>query len=60
MMDRGQAHQRIDSLRPSGYTPISLALQRVAALLPADGKQAVVLVSDGEDTCSPEPCRRNC
>lgn len=56
MMDRGQAHQRIDSLRPSGYTPISLALQRAAALLPADGKQAVVLVSDGEDTCGTPPC----
>lgn len=57
MMDRGQAHQRIDSLRPSGYTPISLALQRVAALLPADGKQAVVLVSDGEDTCGTPPAQ---
>jgi len=56
VMDRGQAHQRIDSVRPSGYTPISLALQKAAALLPADGKQAVVLVADGEDTCGTPPC----
>lgn len=55
-MDRAKTKQEIDGLRPSGYTPISLALQRSAALLPADGQQAIVLVSDGEDTCGTPPC----
>lgn len=55
-IERAKAKQEIEGLRPSGYTPISLALQKSAALLPADGKQAIVLVSDGEDTCGTPPC----
>ncbi|WP_420086583.1 vWA domain-containing protein, partial [Mycolicibacterium insubricum] len=45
----------IDAITPSGYTPISLALQTGADALP-DGDTAIVLVSDGEDTCDTPPC----
>lgn len=56
-VDRAAIHAAIDGINPSGYTPISLALQRAVEQLPADGEsQAVVLVSDGEDTCSAPPC----
>ncbi len=56
-LNRDVMDAQIDSLRPSGYTPISLALSRAAALLPGDGSpQAIVLVSDGEDTCGQPPC----
>lgn len=56
-LNRDQMRAQIDGLRPSGYTPIGLALQRAAAQLPADDSaQAIVLVSDGEDTCESTPC----
>ncbi|MGH3676972.1 MAG: vWA domain-containing protein [Mycobacterium sp.] len=56
-MDRDRMGSEISALRASGYTPISLALQRAVSLLPTDGApQAIVLVSDGEDTCGAPPC----
>lgn len=56
-LDRAQMRTQILSLRASGYTPISLALQTALAQLPMDrSPQAIVLVSDGEDTCGSPPC----
>lgn len=56
-LDRNTLNTKIDSLTPSGYTPISLALETAVRQLPGDGSpQAVVLVSDGEDTCGRPPC----
>jgi Ca-activated chloride channel family protein len=54
---REEMRRAIDGLRPSGWTPISLALNTAVDQLPADDSaQAVVLVSDGEDTCGAPPC----
>ena len=56
-VDRAATDAQIDLLAPSGYTPIALALTTAAGLLPTDGSpQAIVLVSDGEDTCGQPPC----
>lgn len=56
-LDRAQMAQQITGLTPSGFTPIGLALTRAADQLPAgDADQAIVLVSDGEDTCGVPPC----
>ena len=56
-LDRAKIGAAIDSLVPRGYTPISLALRTAAKQLPADDSaQAIVLVSDGEDTCGQPPC----
>ncbi len=56
-LDRGQMHSAIFGLHASGYTPISLALRTAVSELPTDGsRQAIVLVSDGEDTCGSPPC----
>ncbi len=45
----------VDGLKPSGYTPIGLALTRGAEAV--NGAGTVVLISDGEDTCAPpDPC----
>jgi Ca-activated chloride channel family protein len=56
-LDRDQMRKHIDGLHPSGWTPMSLALNVAVAQLPADGTpQAIVLVSDGEDTCGAPPC----
>lgn len=56
-LERDTMNNAIDSITPSGYTPISLALQVAADQLPADDTpQAIVLVSDGEETCDTPPC----
>lgn len=56
-LNRAATAAAIDAITPSGYTPISLALQTASDQLPADGTaQAIVLVSDGEDTCDTPPC----
>ncbi|UXA19081.1 VWA domain-containing protein [Mycobacterium sp. SMC-4] len=56
-LDREAMNTAIASIAPSGYTPISLALQTAADQLPADDTaQAIVLVSDGEETCDTPPC----
>lgn len=56
-LDRDGIHSALAGVKASGYTPIGLSLQRAAGLLPqGDRPQAVVLVSDGEDTCGVPPC----
>ncbi|EQM33267.1 VWA domain-containing protein [Rhodococcus erythropolis] len=54
-LDRNAFAAGIDGLSASGYTPIMAALQQAAAALPTDGERTIILVSDGEDTCSTEP-----
>jgi hypothetical protein len=46
------------SLKPQGYTPITYALTLAAQdLLPEEtASHAVVLVSDGKETCEADPC----
>ncbi len=56
-LDKAAMGAAVDRITPAGYTPISLALLSAAAQLPADSTpQAIVLVSDGEDTCDTPPC----
>jgi hypothetical protein len=46
------------SLGARGWTPIAASLRRAAESLPAGepGYAAIVLVSDGEETCGGDPC----
>ncbi|UVI36349.1 vWA domain-containing protein [Brevibacterium spongiae] len=53
-IDKGAFASAVDGLKPSGYTPISLALKTAAAELPDSGERAIVLLSDGIDTCADE------
>lgn len=46
----------IDDYRPFGETPIPAALRAAAEDLGDEGPRSVVLVSDGESTCDPDPC----
>ncbi|OJZ64271.1 hypothetical protein BRW64_19010 [Mycolicibacterium diernhoferi] len=56
-LDRTDMEAAIDGIIPSGFTPINLALQHAVDQLPdGDAQQAVVLVSDGEETCDVPPC----
>ncbi len=46
----------VDSIEPRGQTPIGLSLRKVAEDFgDAEGPKIVVLITDGEETCSPEP-----
>ncbi len=56
-LDKKAFSAAVDRLKPSGYTPIGAALEQAAGQLPSSGERAIVLVSDGIDTCSPpDPC----
>ncbi|MFD2766838.1 VWA domain-containing protein [Micromonospora eburnea] len=57
-VDRVQAKAAVAGLRPTGFTPVGLALRSAAQDL-GTGSTArrIVLITDGEDTCAPpDPC----
>uniref|UniRef100_UPI0037CBD1F3 hypothetical protein n=2 Tax=Actinomadura sp. TaxID=1989 RepID=UPI0037CBD1F3 len=57
-MDKARAKAAIATLRPTGWTPIGLALRAAAKDLGAgETTRRIILITDGEDTCSPpDPC----
>lgn len=54
-LDRTTINSDLEDIRAQGFTPIGLALQEAAANMPT-GPSSIVLVSDGESTCTPDPC----
>ncbi len=56
-MDRSALTAAIDRYTPYGETPIGNALKGAARDLGPDGKRTIVLLSDGEPTCAPDPCK---
>ncbi|WP_053202122.1 vWA domain-containing protein [Jiangella muralis] len=46
----------LDGYEPYGETPIGYALQEAGKDLGTEGPRTIVLVSDGEPTCAPDPC----
>ncbi|WP_380167897.1 VWA domain-containing protein [Jannaschia sp. R86511] len=55
-VDRDALTTQVDDLTPRGDTPIGTALLAAATDFTGTGPQSVVLVSDGEPTCDPDPC----
>ncbi|WP_410809974.1 VWA domain-containing protein [Micromonospora sp. 067-2] len=57
-VDRGRAKAAVATLRPTGFTPVGLALRSAAQDLGAGATtRRIVLITDGEDTCAPpDPC----
>ncbi|UYM03993.1 vWA domain-containing protein [Solicola gregarius] len=55
--NRDELHDAVASYRPFGETPIGYALEQAAKDLGSEGKRTIVLVSDGEPTCKPNPCK---
>nr|WP_209905359.1 VWA domain-containing protein [Brachybacterium sacelli] len=56
-LDRDGLLEAISGVKPSGYTPIGLSLQKAAGALPEAEMRSIVLVSDGIDECGgPPPC----
>ncbi|MFI9271127.1 VWA domain-containing protein [Kitasatospora sp. NPDC052896] len=56
--DKVQAKTAVATLRPTGWTPIGLALRDAAQDLgPGQTTRRIVLITDGEDDCAPpDPC----
>src|SRR5690606_38501301 len=48
--------QAVEAYAPLGDTPIAYALQQAAGDLSEAGERTIVLVSDGVETCDPDPC----
>ncbi|HAA01810.1 MAG TPA: hypothetical protein DCE18_00395, partial [Syntrophobacteraceae bacterium] len=47
----------IGGIHPKGMTPITYSVQKVAeGLRGIEGETAIILVSDGEETCKGDPC----
>lgn len=57
-VNRVAAKNAIATLKPTGFTPIGLALREAAKDLEGTGSaRRIVLITDGEDTCTPpDPC----
>ncbi|WP_435241371.1 VWA domain-containing protein [Streptomyces cucumeris] len=57
-VDRTEAKAAVATLRPTGWTPIGLALRGASKDLAGDdATRRIVLITDGEDSCGqPDPC----
>ncbi|NPC95259.1 VWA domain-containing protein [Nocardioides sp. zg-DK7169] len=54
--NRDELSAAIGDYEPYGETPIPHALKEAAKDLGNEGTRSIVLVSDGESTCDPDPC----
>ena len=54
--DKPALTRAVAGFRPYGETPLSYSLQQGAKDLGTTGKRTILLVSDGEETCDPDPC----
>jgi Ca-activated chloride channel family protein len=55
-VDKAALGGAVDNFRPYGETPIAHSLREAAKDLGTSGKRTILLVSDGEETCDPNPC----
>ncbi|NHC23487.1 VWA domain-containing protein [Nocardioides sp. IC4_145] len=56
-LDRAALRAAIMQTEPTGETPIAYSLRQAVEDLGPEGRRTIVLVSDGEETCAPEPCK---
>ncbi len=47
---------QIAKYKPYGETPIAYSLEQAAKDVGTEGQRTILLVSDGEETCVPDPC----
>jgi hypothetical protein len=58
-VDKSKLKQQVATYQPTGWTPITLALQRAGGDFQPSGESIsniIVLVTDGEETCGGDPC----
>ena len=57
VVDKPALSAAIEGINPKGKTPITRSLRAAVDILRTEeGTSTVVLVSDGEETCDPDPC----
>ncbi|MBC8392943.1 MAG: VWA domain-containing protein [Deltaproteobacteria bacterium] len=55
--DRTLLLEKVDAITPKGKTPIADSIKRVVdALKSRENETTIILVSDGLETCNPDPC----
>lgn len=54
--NRAELTEALAGYTPYGETPIGHALAEAGKDLGSEGQRSIVLVSDGEPTCDPDPC----
>lgn len=54
--NRKDLTSEISKYKPYGETPIAYSLAQAAKDLGDAGQRTILLVSDGEETCAPDPC----
>ncbi len=55
--NREEILEKAKVVNPKGKTPLALSVERMAETLrERDGETTIILVSDGKDTCSADPC----
>ncbi len=54
--NRDELASALGDYRPFGETPIGHALREAGKDVGSEGRRNIVLVSDGEPTCAPDPC----
>lgn len=55
-VNKGKVAAAATLMRPRGQTPIAYSLQRSAKDFHGDTPRTILLVSDGIETCNPNPC----
>lgn len=56
-LDKGKIVARIQGLSPKGKTPISRSVRLTAERIKhLENETTIILVSDGKETCDPDPC----
>jgi hypothetical protein len=55
--NRNELLQKALGIQPKGRTPLALSVELIAdTLKERDADTTIIMVSDGKDTCSPDPC----
>lgn len=55
-IDKAALTNEINSFTPKGETPIAYSLEKSLEDVGDTGKRNIILVSDGEESCVPDPC----
>lgn len=55
-LDRATLGAAVEGFQAKGETPIAHSLEQAAADFSGDGAKRIILVSDGEESCVPDPC----
>jgi Ca-activated chloride channel family protein len=55
--NRGKLRRAVAKYQPYGETPMGYALQQAGKDVGTSGKRNIMLVSDGEPNCQPNPCK---